>query len=96
MKILFAATLLVIFLGMLWIPVCVVARKLTNQGDAYAFQTLRVILPGQLISVVTLAFFTDTIGLRNPAGLVVAIVFGVSLLGALALLLFQAIRTKTR
>lgn len=96
MRMLFAAILIVIFLGMLWTPACLVARKLANQGDAHALQNLRVVLPGQLISVIALTFLADIIGLRNPAGLVVAILFGVSLLGTLALFLIQAVRTRDR
>lgn len=96
MRILFATALIAIFLGMLWGPACLVALKLARQRDAQAFRLLRVVLPGQLIAVVTLTFVADTIGLRNPAGLVVATVFGVSSLGALALFLFRAAASGTR
>jgi len=91
MKILIALVLVAVFLGVLWAPVWLVARKFRMGSDALALRSLRFILPGQLIAVVVLAFLADAIGLRNPAGLVVAIVFGVSFVGAGILFLYRAL-----
>jgi len=90
MKILIALVLIGVFLGVLWAPAWLVAGKFNIRSDELAPRPLRFILPGQLIAVVLLAFFADAIGLRNPAGLVVAIVFGVSFAGAGILFLYRA------
>lgn len=82
MKILFVTVLLAVLLSLLWAPVCLVAWKLSRQGDVTVLRGLRIILPGQLVAVVVLAFLADAIGLKNPAGLIIALVIGVSLLGA--------------
>lgn len=91
MKILFALALIAVFLGVLWVPVWLVARKFHMGSCALAPRPLRFILPGQLIAVLVLAFLADAIGLRNPAGLLVAIVFGVSIAGAGILFLYRAL-----
>jgi len=94
MKILITFVLIVTFLGVLWSPAWWIAKKLTTRGDTHAVSALRVIFPCQLIAVVLLAFLADAVGLRNPAGLVVAIVCSVSLIGAGALFIFRVFVTK--
>jgi hypothetical protein len=96
MRIIFIMGLIAMLLGVLWAPACLVSRKFSTQGDAPALRTLRVILPSQLVAAVVLVFLADAIGLRNPVGLVVAIVFDVSLLGAGILLINRLLRSRTQ
>ena len=82
MKIFVAAILAALYLGILWGPTLLVARRLYWGGWLSIFRWLRIILPSQLVLTVALLVFADIAGLRNPAGLMALATVGVSALGA--------------
>ncbi|MGC1548524.1 MAG: hypothetical protein WA777_08340 [Rhodanobacter sp.] len=78
----FLATLMVIFLVILWIPVCTVAFWLKGLRVPRPFSGLWFVWPTQLLIAVALIALSDSIGLRNPAGYSLAITVGTSVVGA--------------
>jgi hypothetical protein len=63
-------------------PVLCVALRFRRGGDVKALRPLRFVWLAQLVLVAVLIFIADELALRNPVGCVLAILFGVSLLGA--------------
>jgi hypothetical protein len=59
-----------------------VARRFWLRSNPWAFRSLRFVLPGQLITAVTLAFAAEFSGLRNPAAVMAGTTVLVGLLGA--------------
>jgi len=57
---------------------------------------LRFVWLAQLVLVAVLIFIADELGLRNPVGCVLAIIFGVSLLGAAAFGLWRFVLRVVR
>lgn len=70
------------FVLALWGPPLMVARRFWLRANPWAFRSLRFVLPGQLITAVTLAFAAEFSGLRNPAAIMAATTILVGLLGA--------------
>jgi hypothetical protein len=88
MRILLIAFAVLVFLGVLWGPPLVVARKFWLRNNSYAFRQLRFVLPAQLMAAVVLAFTAEVLGLRQPAALMAGVTVAVGALGAGALALF--------
>ena len=63
-------------------PVTWVALRLWKRGDLEAFRPLRAVWVAQVALASALIFAADSLGLTNPMGWMVAIVFAVSLSGA--------------
>jgi len=63
-------------------PVMWVALRLWKRGDLEAFRPLRAVWIAQVALASALVFGLDSLGLANPMGWMVAIVFAVSLGGA--------------
>lgn len=84
MKILFAAAAAAVYLCVLWGPAFLVARQSQRAGNRRALHALRFICPSQLVATFALLFVADAIGLKNPAGLFVALTAATSLAGAAA------------
>lgn len=84
MKVLFALVIAGTYLFILWGPAYYTARKYLRVGHPSAFRALRFILPTQVVATVSLSFAAEEIGLRNPAGLLVAFTLASSAAGALA------------
>ena len=63
-------------------PVAWVALRLWKRGDLDAFRPLRAVWIAQVALASALVFGADSLGLANPMGSMVAIVFAVSLGGA--------------
>ena len=63
-------------------PVTWVALRLWKRGDLEAFRPLRAVWVAQVALASALIFAADSLGLTNPMGWMVAIVFAVSLGGA--------------
>ena len=63
-------------------PVTWVALRLWKRGDLEAFRPLRAMWIAQVALASALVFGADSLGLANPMGSMVAIVFAVSLGGA--------------
>ena len=63
-------------------PVTWVALRLWKGGDLEAFRPLRAMWIAQVALASALVFGADSLGLANPMGSMVAIVFAVSLGGA--------------
>jgi hypothetical protein len=63
-------------------PVLYVALRFRRGGDAAALRPLRQVWLAQLALAAILIFVADGIGLRNPLGVVLAIILAVSLGGA--------------
>jgi hypothetical protein len=82
-KLLFTCAVLALLFCLLCGPVLYVALRFRRGGDAAALRPLRAVWLAQQALACVLVFVADSIGLRNPLGYVVAIVFAVSLGGAL-------------
>lgn len=89
MKIFFVAMLAALFLGVLWGPALLVARRFQRAGDATALRWLRIVWPLQLVSTLALVVLADAAGLADPAGLFAAITFGTGIAGAAVLALLR-------
>lgn len=89
MNYLFLASLMAIFLVILWLPACSVAIWLKGLRVPKPFSGLWVIWPAQLVIAVGLILLSDFMGLRNPAGYSLAIAVGTSIVGACALWRWQ-------
>ena len=63
-------------------PVLLVALRFRRGGDAAALRPLRYVWLAQLALASVLIFVADGIGLRNPLGVMLAVIFAVSLGGA--------------
>jgi hypothetical protein len=83
-KLILACLSIAAFFCLLCGPSLFVAIRLRRRGDMGALRSLRGLWLAQLILVGVLIFIADELGLRNPVGCVLAIIFGVSLLGAAA------------
>ncbi|MFA9215990.1 MAG: hypothetical protein ACEQSK_02690 [Sphingomonadaceae bacterium] len=86
------AVLALLYLGLLWGPALLVARRLQRERALPMLGWLRAILPGQLVLTVLLLVLADALGLRNPAGLLALVTVGVSALGALLMLLRTCVK----
>ncbi|MFS2217323.1 hypothetical protein ACCD08_22695 [Telluria sp. Tellsp104] len=78
-------------------PVTWVALRLWKRGDLEAFRPLRAVWIAQVALASALVFGADSLGLANPMGWMVAIVFAVSLGGAALFALWRMMaRAKVR
>jgi hypothetical protein len=78
-------------------PVAWVALRLWKRGDLDAFRPLRAVWIAQVALASALVFGADSLGLTNPMGWMVAIVFAVSLGGAALFALWRVMaRAKVR
>jgi hypothetical protein len=82
MKLIFAAVLAAAYLCILCGPSFFVARQAQRSGYPLAWRALRLICPSQLVATFSLLFAADALGLKNPAGLLVATTLATSLGGA--------------
>jgi hypothetical protein len=82
MNVLLPVSVALIALCILWLPTYSVALMLQGMRVPRPFAGLRIILPMQLLAVVGLVWLANTLGLRNPAGYVLAILLMVSVAGA--------------
>ena len=64
-------------------PALLVARRLEGRGDVAALRALPRLWLAQFIVAAALVFAADAVGLRNPAGCIVAAVLGSGIGGAL-------------
>jgi hypothetical protein len=90
-KLLLTCAVLALLFCLLCGPVLYVALRFRRGGDSAALRPLRFVWLAQLALAAGLIFMADEIGLRNPAGYVLAIIFGVSLLGAAAFGLWRLV-----
>jgi hypothetical protein len=81
-KLLFTCAVLALLFCLLCGPVLYVALRFRRGGDAAALRPLRHVWLAQVVLASVLVFVADSIGLLNPLGVVLAIVFAVSLGGA--------------
>jgi hypothetical protein len=72
-------------------PVLFVALRLRRGGDVAALRPLRYVWLAQMCLAGALVFMADGAGLGNPVGVMVGILFGVSLLGAAAFWLWRLV-----
>jgi hypothetical protein len=70
-------------------PVTWVALRLWRRGDLGAFRPLRAVWVAQVALASALVFAADSLGAANPMGWMVAIVFAVSLGGAVLFALWR-------
>ncbi|WP_413672628.1 hypothetical protein ACEN9H_26240 [Massilia cellulosiltytica] len=78
-------------------PVTWVALRLWKRGDLEAFRPLRAVWIAQVALASALVFGADSLGLANPMGWMVALVFAVSLGGAALFALWRMMaRAKVR
>jgi hypothetical protein len=78
-------------------PVAWVALRLWKRGDLDAFRPLRAVWIAQVALASALVFGADSLGLANPMGWMVALVFAVSLGGAALFALWRMMaRAKVR
>ena len=73
-------------------PVLYVALRFRRGGDGAALRPLRYVWLAQLALASVLIFVADGIGLRNPLGIVLAVIFAVSLGGAAVFALWRIAR----
>jgi len=92
-KLLLTVAVLALLFCLLCGPVLYVALRFRRGGDAAALRPLRYVWMAQLALACVLIFVADSIGFTNPLGMVLAIVFAVSLGGAV---LFGAWRLVLR
>ena len=83
----FTVVLVFLMLGLLWGPALATAVWFKRFRIRSGIQALRLIWPCQLAVAAGLAFTADAIGLRNPAGYVLAITLVCSLGGVMAVAL---------
>jgi hypothetical protein len=96
-RLIFTCAVLALLFCLLCGPVLYVALRFRRAGDFTALRPLRFVWLAQMILVAVLIFIADELGLRNPVGCVLAILFGVSLLGASAFGLWRlALRFAAR
>jgi hypothetical protein len=81
-KLILTCAVLALLFCLLCGPVLYVALRFRRGGDAAALRPLRTVWLAQLALAGVLIFVADSIGLRNPLGVVLAIVCAVSLGGA--------------
>jgi hypothetical protein len=81
-KLIFTCAVLALLFCLLCGPVLYVALRFRRGGDAAALRPLRTVWLAQLALASVLIFVADSIGLLNPIGAMLAIVFAVSLGGA--------------
>ena len=75
---LIAAAAILVFLGAMWLPVYLVLRKRNVQSIA---TRCAVILTVQVVSAGILIWLADAVGLLNPGGYILAIVFATTVAG---------------
>jgi hypothetical protein len=90
-KLILTCAVLALLFCLLCGPVLYVALRFRRRGDVTALRPLRFVWLAQMILVAVLIFIADELGLRNPVGCVLAIIFGVSLLGAAAFGLWRLV-----
>ncbi|MFC5551240.1 hypothetical protein [Massilia aerilata] len=73
-------------------PVFYVALRFRRGGDVAALRPLRHVWLAQLALACVLIFVADSMGFMNPLGIVLAIVFAVSLGGAALFALWRLVR----
>jgi len=81
-KLLLTCAVLALLFCLLCGPVLYVALRFRRGGDAAALRPLRYVWLAQLALASVLIFVADGIGLRNPLGVMLAVIFAVSLGGA--------------
>jgi hypothetical protein len=81
-KLILTLAVLALLFCLLCGPVLYVALRFRRGGDAAALRPLRYVWMAQLALACVLIFVADSIGFTNPLGIVLAIVFAVSLGGA--------------
>jgi hypothetical protein len=91
-KLLLTCAVLALLFCLLCGPVLYVALRFRRGGDVAALRPLRVVWLAQLVLAAVLVFVADGIGLRNPLGVVLAIIFVVSLGGAAVYALWRLVR----
>jgi hypothetical protein len=81
-KLILTLAVLALLFCLLCGPVLYVALRFRRGGDVAALRPLRAVWLAQVALASVLIFVADSIGLRNPLGIVLAIAFAVSLGGA--------------
>jgi hypothetical protein len=81
-KLLLTCAVLALLFCLLCGPVLYVALRFRRRGDAAALRPLRHVWLAQLALAAVLIFVADGIGLRNPLGVMLAVISAVSLGGA--------------
>jgi hypothetical protein len=81
-KLILSCAVLALLFCLLCGPVLYVALRFRRGGDVAALRPLRAVWLAQLALAAVLIFVADGIGLRNPLGVMLAIVIGTSLGGA--------------
>jgi hypothetical protein len=81
-KLLFTCAVLALLFCLLCGPVLYVALRFRRRGDVAALRPLRHVWLAQLALAAVLIFMADGIGLRNPLGVMLAVISAVSLGGA--------------
>jgi hypothetical protein len=81
-KLILTCAVLALLFCLLCGPVLYVALRFRRGGDIAALRPLRYVWLAQLALASALIFAADGIGLRNPLGYTLAIIFAVSLGGA--------------
>jgi hypothetical protein len=91
-KLILSCAVLALLFCLLCGPVLFVALRLRRRGDVAALRPLRYVWLAQICLAAVLAFMADGAGLGNPVGVMLGILFGVSLLGAAAFWLWRRLR----
>jgi hypothetical protein len=92
LKLILTLAVLALLFCLLCGPVLYVALRFRRGGDAAALRPLRYVWMAQLALACVLIFVADSIGFTNPLGIVLAIVFAVSLGGAALFALWRLVR----
>jgi hypothetical protein len=90
----FTIIVVLIFLGLLWLPPLLMAFRLDRPSMHGMLYGLGIILPVQPVLAAALIFLADYIGLLNPAGYSLGISVAVGLSGAGALLFLRRSRLR--
>jgi hypothetical protein len=91
-KLILTCAVLALLFCLLCGPVLYVALRFRRGGDAAALRPLRYVWLAQLALASGLILMADQIGLRNPLGVVLAIVLAVGLGGAVLFGLWRLVR----
>jgi hypothetical protein len=90
-KLILTCAMLALLFCLLCGPVLFVALRLRRGGDVAALRPLRYVWLAQMCLAAVLVFMADGAGLGNPVGVMLGILFGVSLLGAAAFWLWRLV-----
>ena len=91
-KLILTCAVLALLFCLLCGPVLYVALRFRRAGDVAALRPLRYVWLAQLALASVLIFVADGLGLRNPLGIVLAVIFAVSLGGAAVFALWRIAR----